>query len=69
MLVKLEDITRNAEKRITHIARVSNPQNQNNPDYAKLIRYCVKHQHWSIFEHAHMTLEIETSLAVAAQIL
>lgn len=69
MNVRLEEITPNAEARICHIARVSNPANQDNPNYAKLLRYCIEHQHWSIFEHAHMTLEIETSLAIAAQLL
>ena len=69
MQVSLEEITANAEQRICHIARVSNPANQDNPDYARLLRYCIEHQHWSIFEHSHMTLEIETSLAIATQIL
>lgn len=69
MLVKLEEITQSAEQRICHIARVSNPSNQDNPDYEKLIRYCIEHKHWSVFEHAHITLEIETSLAIATQIL
>lgn len=69
MQVKLEEITPDAEQRICHIARVSNPANQDNPNYARLLRYCIEHQHWSVFEHAHMTLEIETSLAIATQIL
>lgn len=69
MKVKLEEITEDAEKRIIHIARVSNPGNQDNPEYAKLIRYCIQNEHWSVFEHAHMTLEIETSTAIATQLL
>lgn len=69
MQVKLVEITENAEQRICHIARVSNPANQDNPKYARLLRYCIEHQHWSVFEHVHMTLEIETSLAIATQIL
>lgn len=69
MQVKLEDITPNAEQRICHIARVSNPANQDNANYARLIKYCIEHQHWSVFEHGHMTLEIETSLAIATQLL
>lgn len=69
MRVNLEEITEEAEKRIIRIARVSNPSNQDNPEYAKLLEYCVIHKHWSIFEHAHMTLEIETSLAIATQLL
>lgn len=69
MNVKLESITPDAEKTIIRIARVSNPKNQDNPEYAGLIRYCINHQHWSVFEHGHMTLEIETSLAIATQII
>lgn len=69
MRVKLEEITEEAERRIIRIARVSNPGNQDNPDITGLIRFCVKHEHWSVFEHAHMTLEIETSRVIAAQIL
>jgi thymidylate synthase (FAD) len=48
---------------------VSNPQNQDNPNVAGLLKYCIKHQHWSVFEQAHMTLEIETNRGIAAQIL
>lgn len=69
MNVKLQSITPDAEKTIVYIARVSNPANQANESYAKLLRYCIEHQHWSVFEHAHLTLEIETSLAIATQIL
>ena len=54
---------------MAHIARVSNPSNQDNPNYAGLLRYCIKHNHWSVFEQASMTLEIETTRAIAAQIL
>ena len=52
-----------------YVARVSNPQNQENPNVAGLLKYCIKHQHWSVFEQAHMTLEIETTRGIAAQIL
>lgn len=69
MKVKLEEITEDAEKRIIRIARVSNPGNQDNPEYAKLLTYCIKNEHWSVFEHAHMTMEIETSVAIATQLL
>lgn len=69
MQVRLISITPQAEKQTAYIARVSNPANQENQDYAKLLRYCIQHEHWSVFEHAHMTLEIETSLAIATQIL
>ena len=69
MTVKLIQITPNPEEQIAYIARVSNPNNQDNPDYAKLLAYCIKHQHWSIFEQAFMTMEIETTRGLAAQIL
>ena len=69
MTVKLIQITPKPEEQIAYIARVSNPNNQENPNYAKLLAYCIKHQHWSIFEQAFMTLEIETTRGLAAQIL
>ena len=52
-----------------YIARVSNPKNQDNPDVSGLLSYCIKHQHWSVFEQAHMSLEVETTRAIAAQVL
>ena len=52
-----------------YVARVSNPNNQENPEVAGLLRYCIKHNHWSVFEQAHMTLEIETTRGIAAQVL
>ena len=52
-----------------YVARVSNPQNQPNPNVAGLLAYCIKHGHWSVFEQAHMTLEINTNRGIAAQIL
>ena len=67
--VKLVTVTPDAEKTMGYVARVSNPNNQENPEYSKLLAYCIKHNHWSVFEQAHMTLEIETSRAIAAQIL
>jgi thymidylate synthase (FAD) len=54
---------------MAYIARVSNPSNQENPNYAKLLGYCIKHNHWSVFEQSFMTLEIETTRGLAAQIL
>ena len=69
MTVNLISITPDAEKTMAHIARVSNPDNQDNPNYAGLLRYCIKHNHWSVFEQSSMTLEIETTRAIAAQIL
>ena len=52
-----------------YVARVSNPNNQENPKVSGLLKYCIKHDHWSVFEQAHMTLEIETTRGIAAQIL
>ena len=69
MNVKLISITPDAEKTMAFIARVSNPANQENEKYAGLLRYCIKHNHWSVFEQSSMTLEIETTRAIAAQIL
>jgi thymidylate synthase (FAD) len=69
MTVKLISVTPDAEKTMAYIARVSNPANQDNENYAKLLAYCIKHNHWSVFEQATMTLEIETSRGIAAQIL
>ena len=54
---------------MAYIARVSNPSNQDNEKYAGLLKYCIKHNHWSVFEQSSMTLEIETTRAIAAQIL
>jgi len=69
MSVKLISTTTDAEKIIGYCARVSNPANQDNPEVAKLLSYCIKHQHWSVFEMAHLTMEIQTSRAISAQIL
>ena len=59
----------NGEKTMAYIARVSNPDNQENEKYAGLLKYCIKHNHWSVFEQSSMTLQIETTRAIAAQIL
>ena len=67
--VKLITVTPNAEETMGYIARVSNPNNQTNPVVDGLLGYCIKHGHWSVFEQAHMTLEIETTRGLAAQIL
>ena len=53
------NITANPEQTMAYIARVSNPNNQDNENYAGLLRYCIKHQHWSVFEQSSMTLEIK----------
>ena len=69
MNVKLVSITPDAEKTMGYVARVSNPDNQDNPKVAGLLSYCIKHGHWSVFEQAHMTVEINTTRGLAAQIL
>ena len=69
MNVKLVTVTPEAEQQMGYIARVSNPNNQGNPAVAGLLGYCIKHGHWSVFEQAHMTVEIETTRGLAAQIL
>tara|TARA_B100001996_G_scaffold91712_1_gene68319 strand:- start:593 stop:1225 length:633 start_codon:yes stop_codon:yes gene_type:complete len=69
MKVKLVSVTPEAEKHMGYVARVSNPKNQDNPKVAGLLGYCIKHGHWSVFEQAFMTLEIETTRGLAAQIL
>ena len=67
--IKLVSVTPDAEKTMAYVARVSNPNNQDNDKFAGLLRYCIKHGHWSVFEQAHMTVEINTTRGLAAQIL
>ena len=67
--VCLVSVTPDAEKTIGYIARVSNPANQENPKVSGLLKYCIKHGHWSVFEQAMMTLEIHTTRAISPQIL
>ncbi len=69
MTARLISITPDAEKTMAYIARVSNPANQENENYTGLLKYCIKHNHWSVFEQSSMTVEIETTRAIAAQIL
>ena len=69
MTVKLITVTPDAEQTMGYVARVSNPANQENPNVAGLLKYCIKHEHWSVFEQSFMTLEIATTRAIAAQIL
>lgn len=69
MTVRLISVTPDAEKTMAYIARVSNPANQDNENYAGLLKYCIKHNHWSVFEQSTMSLEIETTRGIAAQIL
>ena len=69
MSVKLVSSTPDAEKLMAYVARVSNPNNQDNDKFAGILRYCIKHGHWSVFEQAYMTVEINTTRGLAAQIL
>ena len=69
MPVKFVSVTPDAEKTMAYIARVSNPKNQDNEKFAGLLKYCIKHNHWSVFEQSSMTLEIETTRGLGAQIL
>jgi len=68
--VSLVSVTPDAEEQIVYMARVSNPKNQSNMETApRLIKYLIKHKHWSPFEMASMQLEINTTRAIAAQVL
>jgi thymidylate synthase (FAD) len=68
MAATLKYIQPNAEEFMIHLARVSS-SNQDNPEYAALLTYCIKHGHWSVFEMVDVTMEIYTSRAISAQIL
>ena len=67
--VELVVTTPNAEKTMAYVARVSNPKNQDNDNFSGLLKYCINHEHWSVFEQSYMTLQIETTRGIAAQIL
>ena len=68
--VELVHVTPKAEELIAYMARVSNPKNQNNHETSpRLIRYLIKHKHWSPFEMVNMCVEIRTTRSIAAQIL
>lgn len=69
MSVKLISITPDVEKLMAYCAKVSNPNGQDSDNYAKLLKYCIAHEHWSIFEQGFMTVEINTTRGIAAQIL
>ena len=69
MQVKLLNITPNAEEHIVEIARVSSSRKDKKSKSAGLLRYLVKHKHWSPFEHSHATFEIETSKAIGIQLI
>ena len=67
--IELVSVTPEAEKNMAYIARVSNPNNQDNSEFSKLLKYCIINEHWSVFEQAYMTIEINTNRGIAAQIL
>ena len=67
--INLISVTPDAEKHMAYVARVSNPKNQDNEKFAGLLKYCISHGHWSVFEQAFMTIEINTTRGIAAQIL
>ena len=67
--IKLVSVTPDAEQLMAYVARVSNPKNQDNDKFAGLLKYCIQHGHWSVFEQAFMTVEINTTRGLAAQIL
>ena len=67
--VSLISLTPDAEQTMAFIARVSNPKNQTNENFSNLLKYCIKNEHWSVFEQSFMTLEINTTRGIAAQIL
>ena len=67
--IKLVSVTPDAEQHMAYVARVSNPNNQDSDKFAGLLKYCIKHGHWSVFEQAFMTVEINTTRGLAAQIL
>jgi len=67
--VTLVHSTPNGDELIAYMARVSNPTNQHNKDSSKLIKYLIKHKHWSPFEMVNMCVEINTTRSISAQIL
>ena len=66
---RLISVTPDAEKQIAYCARVSNPKNQENENIVKLLRFCMNHGHFSIFEQAHMTVEVNTTPDISRQLL
>ena len=67
--INLISVTPDAEQHMAYVARVSNPKNQDNDKFAGLLKYCIQHGHWSVFEQAFMTIEINTTRGIAPQIL
>ena len=68
-VVRLINNTKDAETMIAYVARVSNPQNQDNENIERLLQYCFNNKHWSVFETCYMTLEINTNITIANQLL
>ncbi len=68
MKVRLITSTPGIEEHMAYVARVSSP-NQDNPEFKKLLKYCLRKGHWSVFEHGYITLEIDTTRAIARQII
>lgn len=69
MKVRILNITPDAERHMVEVARVSSSRSDKKEDYEGLLRYLIEHNHWSPFEHAFLTFEIETSKAIAIQLL
>lgn len=69
MSIEFVSITPDAEMHMSFCARVSNPKNQKHGECYKLLKYCIDHKHWSVFESSYMTLKINTSIAISRQIL
>ena len=69
MTVEVVWVTPDAEKHLAYIARVSNPDNQENPNYTKLLKYMLDNGHWSPFEMVNLCIEINTTRDIARQIL
>ena len=62
-------VTAGSEDIVAYCARVSNPANQDNKDIAGLLRYCMRHGHWSVFEMANAVLEVNTTRDIGRQLL
>jgi thymidylate synthase (FAD) len=69
MKVKLQAVTPNAEENIVEVARVSSSRKDKKAKPEGLLNYLIKHKHFSPFEHAYLTLEINTSKAIGIQLI
>ena len=68
MAATLKYIQPDAEEFMIHLARISS-DNEDNPEFERLLRYCMREGHWSVFEMVDVVMEIYTSRAISAQIL